>query len=474
MPLSANILQSLHSIVGDTGFVTKQSEIAPFLVESRNKFHGKCDALIKPATPQEVAEVLAACNDHDIPVVPQGGNTGHCGGAVPNGGILLNLSRLNHIREIDALNATISVDAGCILHNIQTAADQAGLYFPLSLAAQGSCQIGGNLATNAGGIHVLRYGNTRELTLGLEVALPDGRLWNGMRALRKDNTGYDLKHLFIGSEGTLGVITGAVLKLSAKPKDHATAFLGALSPADLMEVFALLREQFGEELTAFEIMPRFGLEISIKHMTGTRDPFHTPYHWYAVVDIATSRPDSDLQSDLEDALHPLFDRGFLQNATVAQDMEQANQLWALRENMSEAQKREGGSIKHDVSVPVSKIAEFIEETSHMIGNIVPNSRICAFGHMGDGNIHFNISQPEEMKKVSFLAHWNDFNEIVHEMAEKVGGSFSAEHGIGQLKTEEMELFRGGVELDMMRALKQTFDPNNIMNPGKVIKDTKGG
>ncbi|SCA56963.1 FAD/FMN-dependent dehydrogenase [Candidatus Terasakiella magnetica] len=469
MPLSAAILQTLQSIVGDKGFITNQAEIAPYLVESRNKFKGQCDVLIKPASAQEVAEVLAICNDHDVAVVPQGGNTGHCGGAVPNGGILLNLSRLNKIRQIDPLNATITVDAGCILQTIQEAAEKAGLFFPLSLAAQGSCQIGGNLATNAGGVHVLRYGNMRDLTLGLEVALPDGRLWDGLRALRKDNTGYDLKHLFIGSEGTLGVITGAVLKLSAKPKDTAVAFLGAETPHDLMEVFAILRDQFGEELSAFEIMPRFGLEMVTKHMKAARDPFHAPYHWYGVVEVASSRPDSQLTTALEEALHPLFDKGFLHNASVAKDLSQASQFWALRENMSEAQKCEGGSIKHDVSVPLSHIAEFLEETSHMIGNIVPNSRICAFGHVGDGNIHFNISQPIDMEKDAFLAHWSDFNEIVHEMAEKYGGSFSAEHGIGLLKTNEMELFREGPELDMMHSIKNSLDPNNIMNPGKILK-----
>jgi D-lactate dehydrogenase (cytochrome) len=468
MPLSAAILQTLHSIVGDKGFTTDKGDIAPYLKESRNRFQGRCDVLIQPETPQEVADVLSICNDENIAVVPQGGNTGHCGGAVPYDGVLLNLSRLNKIRHLDALNATITVDAGCILQNIQRAAEQAGLYFPLSLAAQGSCQIGGNLATNAGGVHVLRYGNMRDLTLGLEVALPDGRIWNGLRALRKDNTGYDLKHLFIGSEGTLGVITGAVLKLHPKPRSGACAFIASESPGHLMDVFAHMRDYFGEELSAFEMMPRFGLELVLKHIEGTSNPFTADYQWYGVIEIATSRPETDQQAALENALHPLFDRGYIQNAVVAQDLKQAERIWALRESMSEAQKREGGSIKHDISVPVSHIPDFLAETSHAIHNVIADSRICAFGHVGDGNIHFNISQPAHMDKHAFLSNWEALNEIVHEMAEKYGGSFSAEHGIGLLKVAEMDRFRAGVELDTMRTLKRALDPNNIMNPNKVL------
>jgi len=468
MPLSAAILKTLHSIVGENGFTTDSQDIAPYLRESRNRFRGKCDVLVQPANTDEVSQVLSICNDENIPVVPQGGNTGHCGGAVPDGGILLNLARMNKIRDIDPLNATMTVDAGCILQNIQMVAQKADLYFPLSLAAEGSCQIGGNLATNAGGVHVLRYGNTRELTLGLEVVLPDGRIWNGLRGLRKDNTGYDLKHLFIGSEGTLGVITGAVLKLSPRLLDRAVAFMAGESPAHLMDAFSELRDRFSEELSAFEIMPRFGLDLVTRHMEDMRDPFKGDYQWYGLVEVATSRKATNLRGNLEEALHPLFDHGYVQNAVVAQDLKQIEKMWALRESMSEAQKREGGSIKHDVSVPVSHIPDFLTETSHAIGNIAPGSRICAFGHVGDGNIHFNISHPEDMDKEEFLKDGEAFNEIVHEMADKYDGSFSAEHGIGLLKVAEMELYRGGVELDTMRTIKRALDPNNIMNPGKVI------
>ncbi len=472
MPLSAAILQTLRTIVSDAGFITDKDTISPYLEESRNRFRGTCDALLMPANTQQVCEILSICNDENIPVVPQGGNTGHCGGAVPEGGILLNLSRMNKIRSIDPLNASMSVEAGCILADVQQAALKEGLYFPLSLAAEGSCQIGGNIATNAGGIHVLRYGNMRDLTLGLEVALPDGRLWDGQRALRKNNTGYDLKHLFVGSEGTLGIITAATLKLFPAPADTTSAFIASDSPAHMLDAFNILRHKLGEELSAFELMPRFGLELVTRHIGGARDPFIQPYHWYGVVEVASNREHAGLKTILENELHPLFERGFIQNATVAQDIKQAQALWALRENMSAAQKLEGASIKHDVSVPISKIPEFLAETSNMLHNVLADIRLCPFGHMGDGNIHFNISQPEHMAREDFDEYWPIFNEIVHEMAEKYGGSFSAEHGIGQLKLSEMQLFRCGPELDMMRLIKQSLDPNNIMNPGKVIPQSE--
>jgi len=468
MPLSAAVLQTLQTIVGDTGFITDKTLIAPYLVESRKKFESTCDLLIKPANAQEVAAVLAICNDNNISVTPQGGNTGHCGGAVAQGGVLINLSRLNKIHRLDPLNATITVEAGCILSDIQKKCDEAGFLFPLSLASEGSCQIGGNLSTNAGGIQVLRYGNMRDLTFGLEVALPDGQIWNGLRALRKDNTGYDLKHLFIGAEGTLGIITKATLKLFPKPKDKATAFLACASPEHLMEIFASLRDDFGDDLSAFELIPRFGLDLVLSHMDGARDPFDRSHDCYGVIELSTPRKNAKLKENLESALHGLFETGFLQDVVIAQNLSQAENFWSLRENMSEAQKREGGSIKHDVSVPLSKISEFLSETRHMITQMMPDARICAFGHIGDGNIHFNISQPVDMDKKVFLTHWEDFNDVVHEMAEKFGGSFSAEHGIGLLKIREMETFRGGAELDMMRNIKNALDPNKIMNPGKVL------
>ncbi len=469
MPLSAAILETLYNIVGDIGFTTDQQAIAPYLVESRGRFHGYCDALIKPKSTQEVAHILALCNDENIPVVPQGGNTGHCGGAVPDGGVLINLSRLNQVRALDPLNATMTVEAGCILQNIQAAAQKHHYIFPLTLAAQGSCQIGGNIATNAGGMQVLKYGNMRDLVLGLEVVLADGRIWDGLRGLRKDNTGYDLPHLFIGSEGTLGIVTAAVLKLSPQPKESITVFVGAQSPADLMDGFAHFRDDFADDLSAFEIMPRFALDLVLKHVWGNRDPLSRPYPWYGLIEIGTARTHTGLRQSCETLLELLLSREIFSDALIAESLIQVKNLWALRENISDAQKQEGGSIKHDVSVPVSKISAFLDETSHMITNIMPDARICAFGHAGDGNIHFNVSQPTGMEKEFFLTHWNELNEIVHEMAAKYEGSFSAEHGIGLLKTEEMELYRHGPELDMMRAIKKALDPNGIMNPGKIIK-----
>ncbi|MDV7339281.1 FAD-binding oxidoreductase [Terasakiella sp. A23] len=468
MPFSAANLQTLKSIVGDKGFITDQNAIAPYLEESRGRFKGQCDVLIKPASVQEVSEVLAICNDENIPVVPQGGNTGHCGGAVPNGGVLLNLSRLNKIRSIDPMNATITVEAGCILQDIQIAARKAGFLFPLSLASEGTCQIGGNLSTNAGGVQVLRYGNARELTLGLEAVLADGQVWNGLRGLRKDNTGYDLKHMFIGAEGTLGIITSATLKLYPLPKETVTCFVGAESVAHLMDGFSQLRDCFAGDLSAFEILPRFGLETVCKHIHGMRDPFAQTYPWYGLIEVSTPRSNTNLRESMEEQLNQLLERDILHDVLIAETLIQAENFWSLRENMSEAQKHEGGSVKHDVSVPVSKVADFMNETSHMISNIMPQARLCTFGHLGDGNIHFNISQPVDMDKDAFLAHTKDFNEIVHEMAEKYDGSFSAEHGIGLLKTKEMETFRAGPELDMMRQIKQALDPNNILNPGKVV------
>ncbi|NVK18901.1 MAG: FAD-binding oxidoreductase [Methylocystaceae bacterium] len=468
MPFSAATLQSLQSIVGDQGFITDQSEIAPYLIESRRRFHGHCDILIKPATTKEVSEVLSLCNDEDIPVVPQGGNTGHCGGAVPNGGILLNLSRLNNIRNIDPLNATITVEAGCILQHIQEIAEKNNLLFPLSLAAEGSCQIGGNLSTNAGGVHVLRYGNMRELTLGLEVVMADGQIFKGLRGLRKDNTGYDLKQLFIGAEGTLGVITAATLRLFPKPKETVTCFVAGETVAHMMDGFAHLRDHFSGELNAFEIMPRFGLEMVCRHHKYLRDPFDEPYSWYGVVEVSATRTDTNLRAQLEEQLQILLERDILQNVLIAETLIQAENFWHLRENMSDAQKHEGASIKHDVSVPVSKIADFISETCHMLHNVMPDARLCPFGHLGDGNIHFNISQPVDMDKTAFIGHTRDFNEIVYDMVDKYDGSFSAEHGIGLIKTEEMSHFKGGAELDAMKKIKACLDPNAILNPKKVL------
>jgi FAD/FMN-containing dehydrogenase len=469
MPLSAALLETFHAIVSDNGFITDKGEMAPFLEESRNRFESSADLVLKPKTTQEVAEILSICNDNDIPVVPQGGNTGHCGGAVSDGGVLLNLSRLNKIRHVDPANASLTVEAGCILQDVQKAADEHNLLFPLSLAAEGSCQIGGNLATNAGGIHVLKYGNMRDLTLGLEVCLPDGRIWDGLRLLRKDNTGYDLKHLFIGSEGTLGVITAASLKLFPKPKQKSSAFIACERINDLLDIFDKARACFGEMIYAFEIMPSFAMELVTKHIPDQKSPFAQTYPWYGLIELVSTTEQHPLQEELESFLSLLYDDSFIHNAILAQDMKQANAFLNLRESISAAQKKEGGSIKHDVSVPLSAIPTFMEETTQACQNLVAGCRVCAFGHMGDGNIHFNISRPEQMESYPFLKYWEEFNELVHDMVHKFNGSISAEHGIGKLKMDEMERYLPAVEIDMMRNLKRSLDPNNIMNPNKIIR-----
>lgn len=469
MALSANLLQTFQSIVGDKGFFTDADSLAPYLVESRNSFQGACDVLLKPQKSEEVSQILATCNEEDIPVVPQGGNTGHCGGAVPNGGVLLNLERMNKITAVNALNGTITCEAGCILADIQKAALEHDLYFPLSLASEGSCQIGGNLATNAGGVHVVRYGNMRALTLGLEVCLADGQIIENLRPLRKNNTGLDLKQLFIGTEGTLGIITKACLSLKAKPVQTECAFFAVDDPESLLESFKVLRAHFEENLSAFEIMPHFALEIVQTHMTGQKNPLSHAHPWYALVDVSSSRVNGALRTAFETVLSQLMDSQVINECLIAESLAQRHHLWNIRESIPEAQKREGASIKHDISVPLAHIPDFMKEAKMMLENQLPGLRFCTFGHMGDGNLHFNITQPEDMSREKFLSYRKDFNDIIHQLADHYDGSFSAEHGIGLLKTAEMEFYLSDSALELMKSLKRTMDPNNILNPGKVIR-----
>jgi FAD/FMN-containing dehydrogenase len=360
------------------------------------------------------------------------------------------------------------VEAGCLLKAVQDAADRAGYLFPLSLASEGSCQIGGNLATNAGGTAVLRYGNMRDLTLGLEVVLADGRIWDGLKGLRKDNTGYDLKNLFIGSEGTLGIITAAVLKLLPKPYARATAFIGCASPHAALQVFQRLREAAGDQLTTFEYMPEFGLGLVLKHVSSSARPFGRKHRSYALIELSSPRKDADLQRQLEDALGEASEEGFVKDAVLGSSEAQRRALWALRESLSDVQRIEGGSIKHDVAVPVSRVAEFIDVATEACEAEMPGVRVCAFGHFGDGNIHFNLSQPVGMDKAEYLGQWERFNRIVHDIVHGMNGSISAEHGIGLIKRDELTRYKDTVALDVMRSLKQTLDPQNILNPGKVV------
>ena len=459
-------LKAIRDAVGTKGWIGDGDGMEPYLDEERGLYHGACAAVVRPATTEEVAKVVEICSRAGLAVVPQGGNTGLVGGGVPDGGIVLSTVRLNRIREIDAGNLTMTAEAGVVLADIRAAADEAGCLFPLSLGAEGSCRIGGNLSTNAGGSGVLRYGAARDLALGLEVVLPDGRVWDGLGRLRKDNTGYDLKQLFIGAEGTLGIITAAVLKLFPRPQDRATALAAAADLEKLLELFSRIHEPRGGSLVAFEVMSRICVDFATEHVAGVIDPLRAKYPYYGLIELAGSGP--GLGDALETVLGTAFDDGLLDDAVIAASGAQARQLWRLREAIPEAQKHEGGSIKHDIAVPVSKVPEFIARATAMVERELPGIRACAFGHLGDGNIHFNLSQPIGMDKQVFLGKWRHFNRLVHDLAMDMEGSFSAEHGIGKLKREDLARYKSEVELDLMRKLKTALDPKGIMNPGKVV------
>ncbi len=469
MTAHSKALELIRKLVGPKGWIGTALEMRPYLHEERGLYEGAAAAVIKPASTDEVAAVMKLCHQSGLSVVPLGGNTGLVGGGVPDfpdgEGIVLSTERLNAIRNIDALNQTMTVEAGVILADIQSKAEEAGTLFPLSLGAEGSCRIGGNLSTNAGGVQVLRYGNARDLVLGLEVVLADGRIWNGLRALRKDNTGYELKHLFIGAEGTLGIITAAVLKLFPRPQARETALCAAAEADSLLQVLQRVRENAGEALTAFEIMNRFGIEIAEKHVPAACDPFQEPHSDYALIELSGSL---GVRETLESILGKALEDGLIDDAVIAASTAQAEELWAIREAIPEAQKHEGGSIKHDVSVPVSKVGEFLIKATKLVENELAEVRVCAFGHAGDGNIHFNLSQPVGTDREEYLDNWGRINRLVHDLVMSMGGSFSAEHGIGQLKRADLIRYKTDVELDLMRTMKMALDPKNIMNPGKVI------
>lgn len=469
--LPDDLIQRFVTIVGDKNAVRDQADLAPHLVENRGLYKGASPLMLKPASTEEVAAIMKLASETGTAIVPQTGNTGLVGGQTPRSGasdVILSLERMNRVRDIDPVANIIVVDGGCILDTVHAEADKVERMFPLSLGSQGSCRIGGNLATNAGGTAVLAYGNMRQLCLGLEVVLPTGETWNGLRRLKKDNTGYDLRDLFIGSEGTLGVITGAVLKLFPKPRGHQVAFAGLNSPEDALKLFDRASTLCGAALTGFELMPRIGIDFTTKHIPGVRDPLDTVHPWYALIDISTSDTAETAQTMIEDLLEKGFEAGVVQNAVIASSDAQRTALWHMRESMSDAQKPEGGSIKHDVSVPVSKIPVFMAEAEAAVMQALPGARICAFGHLGDGNIHYNISQPVGADKAEFIARWREINHIVHGIVLSHGGSISAEHGIGQLKRDELADIRPGIELELMRRIKTAFDPAGVMNPGKVV------
>jgi FAD/FMN-containing dehydrogenase len=470
-PVPSAVLERIREIVGPEGWISDAGAMHPYLVDRRELYHGRAPMVVRPASTDEVSRVVGVCAESATAIVPQGGNTGLCGGAVPHDDgseIVLSLSRMERVREVDAVNDTITVEAGCILADVQAAAAEADRLFPLSLGAEGSCRIGGNLSTNAGGTAVLRYGTARDLVLGLEVVLADGRVWDGLRALRKDNTGYDLKQLFLGAEGTLGIITAAVLKLFPRPREVQVAFAGLASAADAVALFSRARAAAGDAVTGFELLPRIGLEFVLAHIPGSRDPLAAPHPWYVLVELSGPGAGDGLGALLEEFLAAAADDGLLQDAAIAASEAQARALWRLREDLAEAQVPEGASIKHDISVPLPRIPEFIARAAKATTRAIPGSRPIAFGHIGDGNVHFNLSQPPGADRGAFLAEWSRINRMVHDLAAELGGSISAEHGLGQLKREEILRYKSAVEMELMRTLKRALDPKGIMNPGKVV------
>ena len=466
--VSRAFIQNLASIVGASHVLTAKDDVAPYYTDWRHVFAGTGIAVVRPGSTEEVAQVVAICASEDIAIVPQAGNTGLVGGSIPTGArkeVVISVSRLNRIRDIDALNDTMTVEAGCILQTIQQAADEAGRLFPLSLAAEGSCQIGGNLSTNAGGVGVLRYGNARDLVLGLEVVLPDGRIWNGLKALRKDNTGYDLRHLFMGAEGTLGIITAAVLKLFPKPSSSATAWIAVESPQKAVELLAALRALMGDRLTAFELISRGVLEAVIRHKPTTLDPLREAHPWYVLAELTDGGTQDALASRVEAALIDCTERGILLDVALAQSEGQAKALWAIRETIPEAQFT---NVKHDVSVPVSSIPRMIDEGLAALKQAFPGCVGYIFGHIGDGNLHYNVGMPDEAGTNALMEKRKAVNEIVYDVVGRLGGSISAEHGVGQQKREAIKLRKSAVEMELMQRVKDALDPQGLMNPGKVL------
>jgi FAD/FMN-containing dehydrogenase len=469
--MDASLIEALKSASGPSGWLEAENDKAPYLKDERDLYHGAAPLVLRPATTEQVARIVRLCNDAGIGIVPQGGNTGYCGGSIPgsNGDeVVLSLSRLNKVRNIDPLNCTITVEAGCVLAELQKVAEEAGRLFPLSLAAEGTCQIGGNLSTNAGGTAVLRHGNARDLVLGLEVVLPSGEVWDGLKSLRKDNTGYDLKQLFMGAEGTLVIITAAVCKLYPLPRETCTVLLALSDPAAATGMLAHLRAASSDGVTSFEYMHRDCLDMVFEHIPDTVDPFAERYTHYALAELASGREGGGLQETVESALADAFESGAVLNAVIAASGQQAAQLWRLRETIPESQKHAGGCIKHDISVPVSSVAAFLTQATAAARKEIPGVRVVPFGHMGDGNIHFNLSQPLAEDRKTFLARTETIEHVIHDIAVALDGSFSAEHGVGVLKRGELHRYKAPVEIGMMRAIKRTLDPNGIMNRGKML------
>ena len=469
--LTPDILQRLKDALGPGGYLDEPSDTESYAIDAREIYHGSTPIVLRPTTTEEVATVVRICSKAGISITPQGGNTGYCGGATPDETgeqIVLSLSRMNRIRHVDALNYTLTAEAGCVLTAIQDAAEEADRLFPLSLGAEGSCQIGGNLSTNAGGVAVLRYGNTRDLVLGLEVVLPDGSIWDGLRRLRKDNTGYDLKHLFLGAEGTLGIVTAVVLKLFPRPRDLITSYVALPDAEAALKLLSRMRSATSDGVTSFEYIHRKCVDLVLAHIEDTSDPFDEPYTHYALFECSAGREDSGLGDAVEAALGAAFEAEEIANAVIATSGQQAAALWRLRETIPEAQKLAGPGLKHDISVPLTNVPSFLEQATIVAEDMIPGVRVIPFGHMGDGNIHFNLSRPEGNDGAEMMAKAHDLEIAVHDLAVDLDGSFSAEHGIGKLKRDELARYKSDVEFDLMQRVKLALDPNGTMNPGKVL------
>ena len=468
---SAAVLAELRSTVGDGGWLAEPADVAPFLVDHRHLYHGATPLVLLPRSTEQVAGIVQICAREAIAVVPHGGNTGYCGGATPDESgteLVLSLRRLNRVRGVDAANYSMIVEAGVTLAEAQRAARAAARLFPLSIGSEGSAQIGGNLSTNAGGTAVLRYGMMRDLVLGLEVVLADGRVVAGLKSLRKDNTGYDVKALFIGAEGTLGIITAASLKLFPEPQDSATALVGIEAPARAIELLGRLRTAGGDQLTTFELMPRYAVALTVQHVPGVANPLGMQTPWYLLVELSSPNGAQQLATTLGGELEAAAEHGVVQDAMLASSLSQAEAMWKLRESIPEAQRRHGPSLKHDVSVPVSEIPVLIERGTALIERLVPEGDVVSYGHAGDGNLHFNVSLKTGADAAQFQARAHTLEGAMFDLVEGLGGSISAEHGIGRLKAQEFAARADPVELAVMHALKRALDPQGILNPGKVL------
>jgi D-lactate dehydrogenase (cytochrome) len=466
-PLSPDLIAKFSAIVGDKYAVTDPADIAPYTTEERDLFHGRSPLVLRPASTAEVAAICKLANEHKIALVPQGGNTGLVGGQTPhNGEVVISMRRMDKIRDVDTASNTMTCEAGVILQVAQQRAAEVDRLFPLSLGAEGSCTIGGNLSTNAGGTTALAYGVAREMALGIEVVLADGRVMNLLSKLKKDNTGYDLRNLFIGAEGTLGIIVAATLKLFPKPRAIETAYVGLKSPAEALKLLSISQAEAAGTLTSFELLSDVAVDFSIRHGIDVRDPLESKHRWYVLMEL--SSPRDDARATLEAILAKAMEDGIVDDAVISANLSQRQAFWKLRDEMSAAQKPEGGSIKHDISVPVVAVPDFLEQADAAVVKLIPGSRPVPFGHLGDGNIHYNVSQPVGTDAADFLARWHEVNKVVFDIVLKMGGSISAEHGIGVLKRDELPDVKDKTAIALMRAVKAMLDPNGIMNPGKVL------